>query len=447
MTDSFLAYVGVPDLPIQVERRRHPELRESPVLVLGGLAGGRQLVEAVSDEARALGVSPGHSLRQASYLCPEAAALAADPVAYEAAFETLLDALGSCSPIVQPDRGSRELQRSSGPPEGRAGRWGAELDVSGLDLLFGPASALAAELVRRSSISSGLLARVGLGPNRFVARLAAGLAKAGEFVVVEPSRARAFLEPLSLHSVSDELLGEESRERLELLGVRSLGQLLRLPRTGLARQVGPDALVLAQAVEADGSTSSGLVPHRPNEWLVAESDPEGLLEVHEQFAQLVGSLAEDLAARLRERYLGAGVVRLRLGWASMVQDPTANERRPTSRIGLHWTWAERQAHLAAPTASVDLILEAASRLASDMKQSAEDARPPDSIELALGDLGPLVSSQSGLFEARSPRSAGGRRAEAARAVEELAERFRGRLQAPAFGASTALGLSEVKRQT
>jgi DNA polymerase-4 len=442
------AFVAVPDLPIQVERRRYPELRSRPLLVLGG----REIVEAVSEEARALGARAGQSARQAEHYCPEAAMLAADPTAYEAAFEALLAALAKCSPSVQ----KPALSLSKGPKsqvqgpkskvqgpracpelvEGSEARlYAAEVDASGLELLFGPPPELAAELVRRVFAASGLRVRVGLGPNRLVARLAAGRAGPGGFIVVAPSEARVFLEPLPLEALDGEV-GEESLERLELLGVRTLGQLLYLPRAELARQVGPDALALVQAAEEAGVTPVGQI-YQPAEWLVAEADLEAPLETIEQFVQIVRPLAEGLVDQLRARHLGARLVRLRLGWEGRGDAET--RRRGETRM----------AQLAAPTGSAGAIVEAAVRLALTgrppgpiqgvdprkniltlLSSPMEMEQPPDWLELALGELGPLRGRQSGLFEGRSGLE---RRAQAARAVVELARRFEGRLQAPAFG--------------
>jgi nucleotidyltransferase/DNA polymerase involved in DNA repair len=383
------------------------------------------VVEAASDEARALGVVPGQTPRQAEHCCPEAVVLLADRVAYEAAFAALLTALGTCSPTVQPDRAG----------------WGAELDASGLELLFGPAPALASELLRRAA-RAGLQARVGLGPNRLVARLAGGMAKRGGCRIVAPSEAREFLEWLPLEYLP---LGEESRERLVLLGLECLGQLLRLPRAGLAQQVGADALELVRAAEASGEL---LTPYRPAEWLTAETELEFPLETREQLMLALQPVVERLTAELRERYLGAGAVRVRC--SSTVQGPKACPVSARSPNGLshspccHGETVEPRsgspveslvegdvsdalvARLPARTQEAQTIVEAAVGLVQ-AGESAE-GRSPDWLELGLGDLGGLKSRQGELFGGQRLR-----RIQVARAVNELAGRFRGRLQAPAFG--------------
>jgi nucleotidyltransferase/DNA polymerase involved in DNA repair len=398
------AYVSAPDLPIQVERRRQPALRQRPVVVLSRLAepaatqpgrsGGRQVVEAASDEARQAGVRAGLTGRQAEHLCPEAILVTADQAAYERAFAALAAALRGCSPIVRAERPA----------------WSLDLDARGLELLFGPDPVLAVELGRRAA-RAGLRARVGLGVNRLVAKLAAGLAEPGRPVVVAPSETGAFLAPLAVTHLP---LSEESRERLALLGVRSFGRLLALPRAGLARQVGPDALALVQAAAAEGEL---LAPDRTASWLSAETELDWPIETRQQLELLVHPLVERLAAQLRWRYLGARQVRLRLTWRS-------GER------------TERQRRMPNATQSVAVLVEALVELAghSRSRTSGPEAAPwfaarqPEALTVALGELEPPRGRQVGLFEAQRTR-----RTQAARAVEELAGKFRGRLQAPAFG--------------
>jgi nucleotidyltransferase/DNA polymerase involved in DNA repair len=425
------AYVSASDLPLQVERRRQPAWRRRPLVVLSRLAeptaaqpwrsGGRQVVEAASDEARQAGIRAGLTRHQAEHLCPEAVLVTADQAAYRRAFAALVAALRGCSPIVRAERPA----------------WGVDLDASGLELLFGPDPVLAVELGRRAA-RAGLRVRVGLGVNRLVAKLAASVAAPGQPVVVAPSETGAFLAPLPLAHLP---LSDESRERLELLGVRSFGRLLALPRAGLARQVGPDALALVRAAAAEGEL---LAPDRTESWLSAEAEPDWPIETRQQLEQLVRPLVERLAAQLRWRYLGARLVRLRLTWRSgerterLLHLPTATQSVETLVEALV-ELAIRQESAARPLAP-ELARQRsgwqprppdAGRPRSDFREPEADpwlAAQPAALRVALGALEPLRGRQVGLFEGQRSR-----RAQAARAVQELADKFRGQLQAPAFG--------------
>ena len=165
-------------------------------------------------------------------------------------------------------------------------------------------------------------------------------------------------------------------------------------------------------------------------------DLEMPLETRAQFAQLVGRLAEDLACSLRERHLGAGLVRLRLsdGGRPCFARAAGGARQVDEAV-----WTERLARLPTPTDSAVVILETAARLGEGPgiggapdEGGEPEGQPPDWLELALGNLGPLVGRQAGLFEGQRLK-----RTQAAQAVDELAARFRGRLQAPAFGQSAS----------
>lgn len=243
--------------------------------------------------------------------------------------------------------------------------------------------------------------------NRLVARLAAWAAGPGEWLVVERDATRAFLEPLPVGLLP---LCEESLERLELLGIRRVGQLLRLPRAALGGQVGPDALAVARALEVEGEL---LRAWRDEAWLVREVDLDGPLETRAQLAGALGPLAEALAATLRERGHGARTVRLRAAGS-----PQAG-------------WRERQVHFAERSAEAARLLEAAERLAVELARAdppqADDGvegRAPERLELGLGDLGPLGSRQPGLFEAQQ------RRLLAKPALAELRARFGERVRGP-----------------
>ena len=330
----------------------------------------------------------------------------------QAGLEAALKVLASFSPIVEPD------------PDGA----GVYLDVRGLERLFGPPEALAAAissklaqdlpLPRGEGWDEGILpgTRVGIAVNRLTARLAARLAPAAGWRVVAPGTMRDFLEPLPIGLLP---LSEESLERLELLGVRTIGQLLRLPRAALGGQVGLDALALARALEVEDEL---LRAWRDDEWLILEADLDEPIETREQLVAALVPLAERLAEALRESYLGAQVVRLRLAGRGAVCQ-------------------ERQMRLLERTAQAARLLEylipgPGSRLsgrnslspekrvevrAFDLGLGTPDSEldiGPERLELAVGALGPLGLSrrgQPGLFD--SPQAS--RRALVEPALAEL----------------------------
>jgi DNA polymerase-4 len=93
--------VTVPHFMVEVERLHEPALRDRPVVV-GGSPQERKAVLDCSPEAMARGIQPGMPLREALSRCAEAAFVEAHPEWYEAATQSLVNALLELSPLVEP---------------------------------------------------------------------------------------------------------------------------------------------------------------------------------------------------------------------------------------------------------------------------------------------------------------------------------------------------------
>jgi protein ImuB len=79
--------------------------------------------------------------------------------------------------------------------------------------------------------------RAGASERRFAALAAASVARAGQALVVSDEKTSDFLAPLPLTLLPIE---QYRREELEGLGVRTLGELARLPRAAVAERLGPE---------------------------------------------------------------------------------------------------------------------------------------------------------------------------------------------------------------
>jgi protein ImuB len=106
-------------------------------------------------------------------------------------------------------------------------------------------------------------ARAGAAERRFAALAAAGVARAGQALIVSDDRTQRFIAPLPLSLLP---LERDRYEELEELGVRTIGQLAGLPGSAVAERLGPDgrrAWSLARG-ERDGR----VVPRRAAEPIV-----------------------------------------------------------------------------------------------------------------------------------------------------------------------------------
>jgi protein ImuB len=116
------------------------------------------------------------------------------------------------------------------PPDGLV------LEVKGSLHLFGGVDGLSRALARECT-SLRLKSMVAFAPTPLAALVAARVNK--PFVVTEPTRLVGQLIPLPLAALR---WPAETLDRLARMGVRTIGQALRLPRAGFARRFGVDSL-------------------------------------------------------------------------------------------------------------------------------------------------------------------------------------------------------------
>ncbi|MGH2356359.1 MAG: DNA polymerase Y family protein [Chloroflexota bacterium] len=177
---------------------------------------GRVVLEASPAAARD-GVHTGQALREALACCPRLATVDARPARYAARFAAILAAVEQITPVVEP-----------GP----------------LGVIYAGLQGLARLFPERGALPRALLAcvpatfhpRLGIGPGKFPALVAACRARAGRAYVLQEQRVAAALAPVSI----DLLPADEAvKRRLHLLGLTTLGRLAALPRAAVAAQFGP----------------------------------------------------------------------------------------------------------------------------------------------------------------------------------------------------------------
>jgi len=198
---------------------RQPELDGAP-LILGPVHGDRPRVLDCTPEATALGVKPGMTLREAISAAPMAEVIAINPVRDDLVAAEILIALESLSPLVEAD--------ATEP-----GCW--YLDLHGLERLSGKPADIARRMLEL--IPAALRPRVGLGSGKFPARVAAGRAAPGAYVMIPPEFTAEALatEPIASLPAPVELV-----QRFERLGISTLGILARLSGPAVAARFGPE---------------------------------------------------------------------------------------------------------------------------------------------------------------------------------------------------------------
>jgi DNA polymerase-4 len=272
-----------------VEQRDRPELRGRPVIV-GGV-DGRGVVCAASYEARPFGVHSAMPIRTARRLCPQAVFLPTRMRYYVQISREIREIFLSFTPLVEP------LSLDE-----------AFLDVRGSEGLFGPAAGIARRVKDRIKEKTGLVASVGVAPNKFLAKLASDHGKPDGFVVLPPEQIAAFLAPLPVGRLWG--VGAKGEKRLHALGLCTVGQLAALPEDVLVGHFGELGRHIGQL--ARGEDERSVVPDREAKSISTETTfPQDIADRRVLRVWLL-DLVDHLAGRLRHQGLRARTVELKI---------------------------------------------------------------------------------------------------------------------------------------
>jgi nucleotidyltransferase/DNA polymerase involved in DNA repair len=369
--DVWVACVWVPQLPLRVEVLRHPAWDGRP-LVLGGAPGERKVVQLCSPEAEAAGIRLGLPLREVVPLCPEAIVLQPDPVRVAAVLDQMVASLQQVSPAVE---------AAADAEDGFL-----YLDLRGLESLYGSLHAL--EHAIRTAVPPLLRPRFGLSGGKFAAAAAARSASLSTVRVVPVGETQSFLAPLSIRYF-DGVLAADVLHRLELLGLRTIGDLAALPLRAVQAELGPPG---ARAWRlAHGRDSEPIVPRSANASVQAAlrfDDP--LASVEAILAALDQLLAQTFTP---DTLAGRSVRQVRL--RALLSDGSSWERCYTFKEALASREAARRA------------LKSKLELPNGLPQA-----PVEELFLELLGLGGEAARQGSLFVARARQL--GQIAEAAR---------------------------------
>ena len=307
------ACIHIPAFAVAVERRASPPLAGQPLVVLD-----RSTVFNAAPGL--LEVRPGLPARKAKALAPHAVFLEADHARYRTASDAMLDALERVAPQVEP-----------------LGLGAAYADVAGLDGHYADEFALAGALTEAVRAATGLLPAAGIADSKFAAWVAASSVDPGEAGVVSPGREREFLrdksiELLLLRSAQDGLFGPELVERLDLLALRTLGEIAALPRPALEAQFGRTLGGRLWEL-ASGIDREPLRPRKPEELISERVSFDAPVVATEALVaaskQIVGRLARRLDGRSARRMHLQLLADERIVWERLetFREPAGDERR------------------------------------------------------------------------------------------------------------------------
>lgn len=275
-----------------IEQQSRPLLRHRPIAVVNRRTTNTAVVTA-SIEAKARGVKVGMKFRDAQLLCPGLIPLESDPPKYRYIYRKLAGILTDYSPVASMksiDEGVIDLSQS--PPDVRT-KGALEIGREIKQRL-------------RDEVGEYMRCNVGIGTNRWLAKIAAGIDKPDGLTEINASNLRATLTKLELEDLTG-IAGGYSR-RLRQVGILTPLDFLDADAATLEKivfrgKLGRDWYKRLRGWEVDGderplkSAGRQFVIHQQN-------------LPYEAVLQRFHALVEDTAAKLRAQFVRARGVRI-----------------------------------------------------------------------------------------------------------------------------------------
>lgn len=274
-----------------VEQRDHPELRGRP-LVVGGSPSERGVVAAASYEARRFGIRSAMSMAQAMRLCPELIRRPPNFAAYREVSGMIHSIFHDVTDQIEPV----SLDE-------------AYLDLTGHVSDFDHAAAVGHRIKDEIKRQTQLNASAGIGPNKFIAKIASDYKKPNGFWVVWPDEVLDFLEPLSVRVIPG--VGRKTGERLKAIAITTIEELRRMPLVALQNEFGTKYGERLHQL-ARGIDDSPVISERKRKSLSQERTFAYDLIGVDRMKDVLKTLARDVSEMLEKRRLKGRTVGIKV---------------------------------------------------------------------------------------------------------------------------------------
>ncbi|NJN83310.1 MAG: DNA polymerase IV [Caldilineaceae bacterium] len=280
-----------------VEEKRDPSLQGKPFAV-GGRPESRGVVASCSYPARRFGVRSAMPMAKAIKLCPELLVVSGRHGDYRAASRQVMERLQALTQLVE------QISIDE-----------AFLDVTELDQ---SAAAIARCIQRQIRDELALPCSFGVASNKLVAKIASDVGK-GAFTgngppnaitVVPPGQEAEFLAPLPSRALWG--VGPKTAERLEALGMSTIGQIAAFSTQELIRQFGKHGVELS--MRAKGIDERPIVTERVSKSISQETTFATDISDGAKLRRTLAEQAEAVSRQLRKSGLSGATVRLKLRW-------------------------------------------------------------------------------------------------------------------------------------
>lgn len=289
----MILHVDMDAFYASVELRDNPDLAGKPVVV-GGSPTGRGVIAAASYEARKFGVHSAMPSSQAARLCPSIVFVKSRMDHYAAISKQIREIFFRFTSLVEP------LSLDE-----------AFLDVTGCEKLFGDGPTIGRSVKQTIMDELGLVASVGVAPNKYLAKVASDLEKPDALVIVEPNQIESFLDPLPISRVWG--VGPQTAKKFKSFGVETIGQLRNLPRETLDLAFGVNSEHFWRL--ARGLDTRPVVPDRIAKTVSHETTFQSDIDDDNVLEAWLLELTDQVARRLRRHGIFGKTIQLKVRFA------------------------------------------------------------------------------------------------------------------------------------
>jgi nucleotidyltransferase/DNA polymerase involved in DNA repair len=248
-----IACLRIPRFQIVVHQKQEPELKKRPLALIASrnttafsdlnttskpINISRAKVYMCSSEAAKANIYPGMRMTEARAECADLMWRECNDKLYKQAETALLNELIACSPRVSIQQAGIFL-----------------LDASGLQRLGGE-SKLCREILKCASRCGYVEGQVGVADSAFAA-LVATRSKTKRWLIVPQNRDQEFLSPLPITYLP---ISAAVRELLDELGIRTMGEIAKLPGAELLERFGAEGKLIHELVHGIDDNQPRLPP-------------------------------------------------------------------------------------------------------------------------------------------------------------------------------------------
>jgi len=225
--ERIILHIDMDAFFASVEQQCRPDLRDKPIAVIG--SGTRTVITTSSYQARRRGVKTGMTVYEARRKCPDIHLVIGNNRKYIDTSCRIVRIFQQFTPLVE----VYSIDE-------------AFLDVTGCIPLFESPEEIAGRIKACIRGDLGITCSIGIAPNKLLAKLASGMRKPDGLFRVLARDVPGLMEDLPVEELCG--IGSHLSRSLGHLGVRTCGQLGRMPAEILSRRYG----IIGERLQAMG---------------------------------------------------------------------------------------------------------------------------------------------------------------------------------------------------